>query len=127
VKSLASQTAKATDEISSQVGAMQAATTEAVQAIESIGRTISSINEITSAISAAVEEQGAATQEIARNVAQAAQGTGEVSRNVAGLTDAASTTGSVADKVLAASGDLSQTAERVRGEIETFLAGIRAG
>ncbi len=98
-----------------------------MDAIRGVSAVIDNVRQISAGIASAVEEQGAATQEIARNVAQAAQGTGEVSRNVAGLTDAASTTGSVADKVLTASGDLSQTAERVRGEIETFLAGIRAG
>ena len=127
VKNLANQTGRATEEITAQVAAVQAETRHAVDAIRGVSAVIDNVRQISAGIASAVEEQGAATQEIARNVAQAAQGTGEVSRNVAGLTDAASTTGSVADKVLTASGDLSQTAERVRGEIETFLAGIRAG
>ena len=127
VKTLASQTGRATEEISAQVAAVQEETRRAVEAIRGVSSVIEQVREISSGIASAVEEQGAATQEIARNVAQAAEGTGEVSRNVAGLTNAADTTGSVADKVLSASGDLSQTAERVRAEIEQFLSGIRAG
>jgi methyl-accepting chemotaxis protein len=126
VKSLASQTAKATDEISSQVGAMQAATTEAVQAIESIGRTISSINEITSAISAAVEEQGAATQEIARNVQEAALGTGQVSSNIAAVNQSAEKTGSASNGVLASAEQLSEQAATLRSDVDRFLGNIRA-
>jgi methyl-accepting chemotaxis protein len=127
VKNLANQTGRATEEISAQVAAVQDETRRAVEAIRSVSAVIEQVREISSGIASAVEEQGAATQEIARNVAQAAEGTGEVSRNVAGLTDAAGTTGSVADKVLASSGDLSQTAERVREEIGRFLSGIRGG
>jgi len=127
VKNLASQTGRATEEISTQVAAVQEETRRAVDAIRGVSSVIEQVREISSGIASAVEEQGAATQEIARNVAQAAEGTGEVSRNIAGLTQAADTTGSVADKVLTSSGDLSQTAERVRAEIEQFLSGIRAG
>jgi methyl-accepting chemotaxis protein len=127
VKNLASQTGRATEEISTQVAAVQEETRRAVDAIRGVSSVIDQVREISSGIASAVEEQGAATQEIARNVAQAAEGTGEVSRNIAGLTEAAGTTGSVADKVLSSSGDLSQTAERVRAEIEQFLSGIRAG
>ncbi|MGA8902064.1 methyl-accepting chemotaxis protein [Bradyrhizobium sp.] len=126
VKSLASQTAKATDEISAQVGAMQGATTEAVQAIEGIGRTIGSINEITSAISAAVEEQGAATQEIARNVQEAALGTGQVSSSIASVNHAAEKTGSASNGVLASAEQLSKQAATLRGDVDRFLANIRA-
>jgi methyl-accepting chemotaxis protein len=126
VKSLASQTAKATDEISAQVGAMQGATTEAVQAIEGIGRTIGSINEITSAISAAVEEQGAATQEIARNVQEAALGTGQVSSNIAAVNHAAEKTGSASNGVLASAEQLSKQAVTLRADVDRFLANIRA-
>ena len=126
VKSLASQTAKATDEISAQVGAMQDATAEAVQAIEGIGRTIGSINEITSAISAAVEQQGSATLEIARNVQETAQGTGEVSSNIAAVNQAADKTGSAASKVLSSSEQLSGQAATLRADVDRFLANIRA-
>src|SRR5579872_1440411 len=126
VKSLASQTAKATDEISSQVGAMQNATTEAVQAIEGIGRTISAINEITSAISIAVEQQGSATQEIARNVQEAALGTGQVSSNIAAVNHAAEKTGTASNGVLASAEQLSRQANTLRADVDRFLANIRA-
>jgi methyl-accepting chemotaxis protein len=126
VKSLASQTAKATDEISAQVGAMQNVTTEAVQAIEGIGRTIGAINEITSAISIAVEQQGSATQEIARNVQEAALGTGQVSSNIAAVNHAAEKTGSASNGVLASAEQLSQQAATLRTDVDRFLANIRA-
>jgi len=126
VKSLASQTAKATDEISAQVGAMQDATAEAVQAIESIGHTIGAINEIASAISVAVEQQGSATLEIARNVQEAAQGTGQVSSNIAAVNQAAEMTGSAASHVLSSAEQLSGQAATLRGDVDRFLANIRA-
>ena len=126
VKSLASQTAKATDEISAQVGAMQNVTTEAVQAIEGIGRTIGAINEITSAISIAVEQQGSATQEIARNVQEAALGTGQVSSNIAAVNHAAEKTGSASNGVLASAEQLSTQAATLRTDVDRFLANIRA-
>ena len=126
VKSLASQTAKATDEISSQVGAMQNATAEAVQAIESIGRTIGAINEIASAISIAVEQQGSATTEIARNVQQAAQGTHQVSSNIAAVNRETGKTGSAADQVLSSAEQLSSQAATLRSDVDRFLASIRA-
>jgi methyl-accepting chemotaxis protein len=126
VKSLASQTAKATDEISAQVGAMQNATTQAVHAIESIGRTIGAINDITSAISIAVEQQGSATQEIARNVQEAAQGTSRVSSNIASVNDTASKTGTASDQVLVSAEQLSGQAAKLRTDVDRFLANIRA-
>lgn len=126
VKSLASQTAKATDEISAQVGAMQDATTEAVQAIEGIGRTIGAINEITSAISIAVDQQGTATQEIARNVQEAALGTGQVSSNIAAVNQAAEKTGNASNGVLASAEQLSSQAAKLRADVDRFLANIRA-
>jgi methyl-accepting chemotaxis protein len=126
VKSLASQTAKATDEISAQVGAMQNVTTEAVEAIEGIGRTIGAINEITSAISIAVEQQGSATQEIARNVQEAALGTGQVSSNIAAVNQAAEKTGSASNGVLASAEQLSTQAATLRTDVDRFLANIRA-
>ena len=126
VKSLASQTAKATDEISAQVGAMQGATTEAVQAIEGIGRTIGAINDITSAISLAVEQQGSATQEIARNVQEAALGTGQVSSNIAAVNQAAEKTGSASHDVLASADQLSKQAVNLRADVDKFLGNIRA-
>ncbi|HEY9080663.1 methyl-accepting chemotaxis protein [Magnetovibrio sp.] len=125
VKNLANQTAKATEEISNQIGGIQGATQDAVQAIGSIGGIINQINEITSAIAAAVEEQGAATQEIARNVEQAATGTQEVSSNIAQVTQAASETGSSASQILDAAVELGRQSDQLNGEVNNFLATIR--
>jgi methyl-accepting chemotaxis protein len=125
VKSLATQTAKATDEISAQIGMIQGATGQAVKAIEGIVGTIRQINETTTAIASAVEEQGAATQEIARNVQQAAAGTKEVSANIVGVTKAAGETGAAANQVNAAASELSHQAELLRGQVDTFVASIR--
>jgi methyl-accepting chemotaxis protein len=126
VKSLASQTAKATEDISAQVAAMQGATTEAVQAIEGIGGTIGAINEIATAIAFAVEQQGAATQEIARNVHQAAQGTGKVSSNILGVNQAVGKTGTAANQVLVSAEQLSSQAAQLRADLDRFLVNIRA-
>jgi len=126
VKSLADQTAKATDEIRSQIVTMQNVATSAVGAIRHIGQTIGEINEVTTAIAAAVEEQGAATREIARNIQQAASGTTEVSSNIVGVSQASSDAGSAAAEVLTASGGLRREADMLRQEIDQFLAGIRA-
>jgi methyl-accepting chemotaxis protein len=126
VKTLATQTARATDEITTQIGAVQDETNKAVAAIRAIGRVIEQIEEISSGIASAVEEQGAATQEIARNVSQAAAGTNEVSMNVGGLTQAASATEGVAARVLAAAGDQTRYADRLRLEINEFLAKMRS-
>lgn len=126
VKSLANQTAKATEEITSQIASIQAETGSAVGAIRDIGGTIRQMNEITTTIAAAVEEQNAATAEISRNVAQAAAGTQEVSLNVGQVMEASAQTGSAATQVLGAAGELSQQAEMLRSEVERFLAGIRA-
>ncbi|MBL4613413.1 MAG: HAMP domain-containing protein [Magnetovibrio sp.] len=127
VKNLANQTAKATEEISSQIGGIQDATQDAVQAIGSIGGIINQMNEISSTIAAAVEEQGAATSEIARNVEQAAQGTGEVSANIASVTQAASETGAAAEQMLGAAQELSQQSVVLRGEVDSFLSTVRNG
>ena len=126
VKSLASQTAKATDEISSQVAAMQGATSEAVQAIEKIGGTISSIHGIATSIASAVEEQGAATREIARNVQQAAAGNGQVSHNIVGVNQAAAEAGLAADQVLQSADELSRQSVKLRADVDQFLQRIRA-
>jgi methyl-accepting chemotaxis protein len=127
VKGLATQTARATEEISAQIQAMQSATGDTVSAIESIGATIGRINEITTTIASAVEEQGAATQEIARNVQQAAAGTREVSGNIAGVTEAARETGTAAGEVLGAADDLSRQAQALQAQVGQFLAAVRAG
>jgi methyl-accepting chemotaxis protein len=126
VKSLANQTAKATDEIAAQVAAMQSATTEAVQAIRSIGGTIGSINEIAATIATAVEQQGAATQEIARNVQEAARGTGQVSSTIASVNQAAAESGAAASQVLGSAAELGTWGETLRADVDGFLAKICA-
>jgi methyl-accepting chemotaxis protein len=125
VKELASQTAKATEEIASQVTAIQSATGHCVGAIGGISDTIREISGIATTIAAAVEEQGSATREIARSVQQAAAGTGEVSHNVAGASHAADQSRALADNVLVASGELSQHASALFKSVDTFLAGLR--
>ncbi|MDH3474550.1 MAG: methyl-accepting chemotaxis protein, partial [Rhodospirillales bacterium] len=121
VKSLANQTAKATDDIASQIGSMQATTTAAVQAIQEITKTIHTISETATAIAGAVEEQQAATQEIARNVQEASTGTQEVSSNIGGVEQAAGETGASANQVLEASRELQTQGQKLRDEIEGFL------
>jgi methyl-accepting chemotaxis protein len=126
VKSLANQTAKATDEIRQQIVSMQTVTTSAVGAIRNISDTISEINDVTTAIAAAVEEQGAATREIARNIQHAAGGTSEVSSNIIGVSSASTEAGTAASEVLNASGSLRREADVLRAEIDAFLENIRA-
>jgi methyl-accepting chemotaxis protein len=126
VKALATQTARATDEISRQIQSVQSATGEAVHAIERIGHTIERVNEISTSIAAAMEEQGAATQEISRNVQEAAVGTQEVTKSITGVTQASGEVGDAAAKMNGASGDLSREADRLRGEVESFIAKVRA-
>ena len=126
VKSLANQTAKATEEIRAQIASMQQVTTSAVGAIRNIGETIAEINEVTTAIAAAVEEQGAATREIARNIQHAAGGTAEVSSNIVGVSTASGEAGMAAAEVLNASVGLRREADVLRSEIDAFLSNIRA-
>jgi methyl-accepting chemotaxis protein len=126
VKNLANQTAKATDEIRAQISSMQEVTTSAVGAIRSISNTISEINDVTTAITAAVEEQGAATREIARNIQHAAGGTSEVSSNIIGVSTASAEAGSAAGEVLNATGALRRETDVLRSEIDAFLSNIRA-
>lgn len=126
VKSLASQTAKATDEIRTQIASMQEVTTSAVGAIQGIGRIIGEINDVTTTIAAAVEEQGAATREIARNIQHAAGGTSEVSSNIVGVSTASAEAGAAAGEVLSASDALRREADMLRGEIDAFLNDMRA-
>ncbi|MDU6141457.1 methyl-accepting chemotaxis protein, partial [Bradyrhizobium sp.] len=126
VKALAEQTAKATDEISQQIGAIQAATQHSVSAIREIGDTIGRMSEIASTIAAAVEEQGAATQEISRNIQQAAQGTRQVSANIAQVQREASETGSASSQVLNSVQCLSQDSQRLKLEVSRFLESVRA-
>ena len=126
VKVLAEQTAKATDEISQQISGIQAATRESVGAIKEIGDTIGLMSEISSTIAAAVEEQGAATQEISRNVQQAAQGTSQVSSNITDVQHGASETGSASSQVLSAARSLSSESNRLKLEVGKFLDTVRA-
>jgi methyl-accepting chemotaxis protein len=125
VKSLASQTAKATEEIAGQVNEIQSATGNCVTAIGSISDTIREISSIATTIAAAVEEQGSATREIARSVQQVSTGTSEVSQNVAGASHAADQSRKLAGNVLTASGELSEQADTLMKSVDTFLAGLR--
>ncbi|GIL41342.1 methyl-accepting chemotaxis protein [Roseiterribacter gracilis] len=126
VKALATQTGKATEDISGQISTIQHATEEAVQAIRSIGGTIGEVSSITTAIAAAVEEQAAATQEISRSTVEAAHGTEAVSANIAGVNQAANDTGVAAAQVKSASEALSAQGETLKSEVYRFLEQIRA-
>jgi methyl-accepting chemotaxis protein len=126
VKSLATQTAKATEEISTQITNMQGVTTDTVAAIGVIGRVIGEIKEVSTAIASAVEEQNAATQEIARNVQEAAAGTQDVTVNIDLVRGSVTETGTAAGQVLEAAGELSRQSETLRSEVGGFLDGLRA-
>ena len=126
VKALAEQTAKATGDISTQIAGIQAATQDSVGAIKEIGDTIGRMSEIASTIASAVEEQGAATQEISRNVQQAAQGTMQVSSNITDVQRGASETGSASSQVLSAAQSLSSDSTRLKVEVSNFLSAVRA-
>ncbi|MET0706412.1 MAG: methyl-accepting chemotaxis protein [Tardiphaga sp.] len=126
VKALAEQTAKATGEISMQINGIQAATQESVGAIKEIGDTIGRMSEIASTIASAVEEQGAATQEISRNVQQAAHGTTQVTSNITDVQRGASETGSASSQVLSAAQSLSGESNRLKLEVGKFLSSVRA-
>ncbi|HEX2113885.1 MAG TPA: methyl-accepting chemotaxis protein [Alphaproteobacteria bacterium] len=126
VKSLANQTAKATEEIAQQIDEIQGATEQTVSAIESISATIGEINSIASMIASAVEEQGATTREIATNIQQVATGMRDVASNTAGAKQAATTTGEAAVKVLNASTELARQSDALRAQIDSFLEVVRA-
>jgi ABC-type transporter Mla subunit MlaD len=126
VKALAGQTAKATDEIGTQIAGMQTATRESVAAIKEIGGTINRISEIATTIASAVEQQGAATQEISRNVSHAAQGTSEVASTITNVQVRASETGSASAQVLASAQSLSKESTLLKSEVEKFLTNVRA-
>jgi methyl-accepting chemotaxis protein len=126
VKALANQTGKATEEISGQIVQIQEATRLAVAAIRSIAGTIGEIDQIATGIASAVEQQSSTTQEIARNVQQAAAGTQEVSSTIAGVKQAATDTGTAASQVLNAAQQLSHRAAALTGEVEQFVAGVKA-
>jgi methyl-accepting chemotaxis protein len=126
VKALAEQTSKATAEITAQIAGVQTATDHAANSILGIGTTIDNINHIATQIAASVGEQGAATEEIARNVDQAAQGTAEVTRNISGVSKAAETSNTSASQVLSSADRLARQSDELRGEVERFLATVRA-
>ena len=126
VKSLASQTAKATDEISSHILGMQDATQESVAAIKEIGGTIAQISNIASSIASAVEQQSSATQEIARSVQSVAQGTREAAANIMQVNRGATETGSASEDVLNSARSLSTESARLREELDRFMGNIRA-
>ena len=126
VKALANQTAKATEEISSQVAAMQASTSEAVASIGGITETISQMSEITVSISTAVEQQGGATREIARNIQSVAAGSNEISTHIGGVTTAATATGKAASEVLANARELDTQSGMLRSAVDEFLVKVRA-
>jgi methyl-accepting chemotaxis protein len=126
VKALAEQTAKATEEIRRQINDIQNATRDSVSAIEEIGVTIGRISEISSTIASAVEEQGAATQEVARNVQQAAQGTQQVASNITDVQRGADETGAASSQVLTFAQSLSQESSRLKSEVGRFLETVRA-
>ena len=126
VKALATQTAKATEEISAQVAAMQATTSDAVTSIGGITETITRMSEITLNISSAVEEQGAATREIARNIQSVAAGSAEISDHIGGVSAAASATGNAASVVLTSARDLDQQSGMLRAAVDEFLGKVRA-
>jgi methyl-accepting chemotaxis protein len=126
VKNLASQTAKATEEISSQIGAIQGATGDAAAAIQGIATTIVKVDEIAASIASAVEEQGAATQEIARNAQEASAGSTEISNNVTGVNEAATETGAASTQVLEAAKGLATQADGMSQQIDRFLKSLSA-
>jgi methyl-accepting chemotaxis protein len=125
VKNLANQTAKATEEIQAQVGQMQSVTSTTVDAIKSITGTIRRMSEISTTIASAVEEQGAATREIARNVSEASKGTQEVSSNISGVAHAAGETGRGASETLSAANNLGTQSENLSQAVEGFIMKVR--
>lgn len=126
VKALASQTARATEDISAQIAAMQATTDEAVAAVDGIGRVIGEIDAISASIASAAEEQAVATRQIAGNVNQAAEGTREVSRNIAGVSEAATTAGEAAGHAAGAVGQIREQADALAVTVGGFLSRLRA-
>ncbi|MGY3448972.1 methyl-accepting chemotaxis protein [Bradyrhizobium sp. USDA 4353] len=126
VKALAAQTAKATEDIGTQIAGMQAATQESVAAIKEIGATITQISDIAATIAATVEQQGAATREIARNVGEAAKGTAEVAERITEVNRGASATGTASGQVLDSARSLTLQSSNLKVEVERFLDTVRA-
>jgi len=127
VKSLANQTGRAAEDITSRIQRIQSVTGSAVSAMDGVRTTISKVEQIATTIASAVEEQSAATKEISGNAGQAAAGTDEVARNVERVRNAAGDAGNAAGQVLGASGELAQQAEALRHEVDSFIARVRAG
>lgn len=127
VKELASQTAKATEEITGHIQDIQAASAVAVTSMEHVGKVIREVDETSTIIAAAMEEQGAATKEIARNVQEAGSGTQEVSKNILGVSQASQDAGAASSQVTAAAGELSTQSDRLKSEVDVFLTGLRTG
>jgi methyl-accepting chemotaxis protein len=126
VKALANQTAKATEEISAQVAAMQASTSDAVLSIGGITETIAQMSEITVSLSTAIDQQGDATREIARNIQSVAAGSNEISAHIGGVTTAAAATGVAASDVLSNARELDNQSGMLRGAVDEFLTKVRA-
>ncbi len=126
VKALANQTAKATEEISAQVAAMQSSTSDAVVSIGGITETIAQMSEITVSISSAIDQQGDATREIARNIQSVAAGSSEISAHIGGVTTAASATGKAATDVLSNARELDNQSGMLRNAVDEFLVKVRA-
>jgi methyl-accepting chemotaxis protein len=126
VKALANQTAKATEEISAQVAAMQASTSEAVHSIGGITETIAQMSEITGSIATSIEQQGDATREIARNIQSVAAGSSEISAHIGGVTTAAAATGKAASDVLSNARELDNQSGMLRSAVDEFLVKVRA-
>jgi methyl-accepting chemotaxis protein len=126
VKALANQTAKATEEISAQVAAMQSSTSDAVASIGGIGETIAKMSEITTSIATAIDQQGNATREIARNIQQVAAGSSEINANIGSVTSAAAATGKAASDVLGNAKELDNQSGMLRNAVDQFLAKVRA-
>nr|WP_245430965.1 methyl-accepting chemotaxis protein [Rhodoplanes roseus] len=127
VKALAAQTGKATGEIGAQIAGMQAATRDSVSAIKEIGGTIGRIAEIASAIAAAVEEQGAATCEVARNIQQASAGTADVARTIGEVSRGAGATEAASEQVRSSAGMLAVEGSKLKDEVRRFLMSVRTG
>ena len=127
VKGLASQTGKATDEIVAQIEEIQSGTRDAVASMEDVGKIIAQVEDISSSIAANMDEQGHATQEISGNVREAAAGSMEVTQHVTGISESSQEVGAASSRVLAASGNLSTQSNRLREEIEHYVAKVRAG
>jgi methyl-accepting chemotaxis protein len=126
VKSLANETGKATEEITRQIAAIQAATNNVVEAIKGIGSTIGRVNDISGSIASAIEEQGASTQEIAHNTEAAARGTAEVSDNIGGVSQGIAATETAACRVLAAADQIGRQTASLRAEVDKFLTNVQA-